>query len=219
MYDLQTRDLIATYSLPGAQALALDPTNHKVFIGTASGEIATIDTTEELDPLRTSNPPPAPAGHDPAGPGQSRGRDQRAVGQRRRRRRWSPARAASNTVAGRSGDRGARAETCPRRRAGRPGRRRHRRRPGRDALGDHRPDRRGQRDRRRSPGWTRRRSRARLRSIANAGWRQPAAGPRLARPRTTPGDRDRRPADRRRPAGRLQVSPLPRGRRGRAAPG
>jgi Gpi18-like mannosyltransferase len=62
VYDLQTRNQIASYSLPGAQALALDPTNHKVFVGTASGEIASIDTTEELDPLRTSSPPPAPDG-------------------------------------------------------------------------------------------------------------------------------------------------------------
>ena len=65
VYDLSTRELIATYSLPGADALALDPTNHKVYIGTSSGLIATIDTSEELDPLRTSNPPPAPDGTVP----------------------------------------------------------------------------------------------------------------------------------------------------------
>jgi hypothetical protein len=65
VYDLQTRDLIATYAVPGAQALALDRTNHEVVIGTASGEIARIDTSGELDQLRTSNPPPAPDGTAP----------------------------------------------------------------------------------------------------------------------------------------------------------
>ena len=66
VYDLQTRGLIATYDLPGAQALALDSTNHEVLVGTASGVIATIDTSGELDQLRTSNPPPAPDGTAPA---------------------------------------------------------------------------------------------------------------------------------------------------------
>ena len=65
VYDLATRDLIATYDLPGAQALALDSTNHRIFVGTAAGLIATIDTTAELDPLRTSSPPPAPNGTIP----------------------------------------------------------------------------------------------------------------------------------------------------------
>ena len=65
VYDLQTRDLIATYSLAGAQSLALDSANHRVIVGTASGLIATIDTAEELDPLRSANPPPAPEGTTP----------------------------------------------------------------------------------------------------------------------------------------------------------
>jgi predicted membrane-bound dolichyl-phosphate-mannose-protein mannosyltransferase len=66
VYDLATRDLIATYNVAGAQALALDSADHRIFIGTATGGIATIDTTEELDPLRTSSPPPAPSGTIPA---------------------------------------------------------------------------------------------------------------------------------------------------------
>ncbi|MGH2465204.1 MAG: phospholipid carrier-dependent glycosyltransferase, partial [Candidatus Limnocylindrales bacterium] len=66
VYDLQTRELIASYDLPGAQALALDSTNHEVVVGTASGVIATIDTSGELDQLRTSSPPPAPDGTTPA---------------------------------------------------------------------------------------------------------------------------------------------------------
>ena len=66
VYDLASRELIATYSLPGAQSLFLDSTDHRVYIGTASGVIASIDTTEELDPLRSANPPPAPSGTVPA---------------------------------------------------------------------------------------------------------------------------------------------------------
>ena len=62
----QTRDLIATYALPGAQSLALDRADHRVYIGHRRAElIATIDTAEELDPLRTANPPPAPTGTIP----------------------------------------------------------------------------------------------------------------------------------------------------------
>ncbi len=65
VYDLASRALIATFDLPGAQALALDTADHRVFVGTASGVIATIDTTVELDPLRTSSPPAAPNGTVP----------------------------------------------------------------------------------------------------------------------------------------------------------
>ncbi len=65
VYDLATRDLIATYDLPGAQALALDSTNHRVYVGTSSGTIATIDTSVELDSLRSSSPPAAPDGTVP----------------------------------------------------------------------------------------------------------------------------------------------------------
>jgi hypothetical protein len=66
VYDLASRNLIATFNLPGAQALALDIADHRIFIGTATGVIATIDTTQELDPLRTSSPPAAPNGTVPA---------------------------------------------------------------------------------------------------------------------------------------------------------
>ncbi|MGH2513666.1 MAG: phospholipid carrier-dependent glycosyltransferase, partial [Candidatus Limnocylindrales bacterium] len=65
VYDLASRVLIADYHLPGAQSLALDSAGHRVFIGTAAGVIATIDTAEELDPLRAANPPPAAAGTVP----------------------------------------------------------------------------------------------------------------------------------------------------------
>ena len=65
VYDLSSRALIATFNLPGAQALALDTADHRIFVGSASGVIATIDTTVELDPLRTANPPVAPSGAVP----------------------------------------------------------------------------------------------------------------------------------------------------------
>ena len=65
VYDLASRDLIATFNLPGAQSLALDTADHRIYVGTAGGVIATIDTTTTLDPLRTSSPPPAPDGTIP----------------------------------------------------------------------------------------------------------------------------------------------------------
>jgi hypothetical protein len=65
VYDLQTRKLIASYSLPGADALALDSTGHRVYVGTATGVIATIDSAVELDQLRASDPAPAPSGAVP----------------------------------------------------------------------------------------------------------------------------------------------------------
>ncbi len=65
VYDLQTRALIATYSVPGAQALALDSSNHQVFVGTASGVVATIDSGVDLDQLRASKPPASPDGTVP----------------------------------------------------------------------------------------------------------------------------------------------------------
>jgi len=43
-YDLSTRALIATAPLPGAISVAVDPQGHRVFVGTESGEIDTIDT-------------------------------------------------------------------------------------------------------------------------------------------------------------------------------
>ena len=82
VYDLQTRDLIATYHLAGAQALALDSTNHRVVRrARPSGVIATIDTAEELDPLRSAHPPSAPDGTTPPTLANLGVGDQRAVGQ------------------------------------------------------------------------------------------------------------------------------------------
>jgi hypothetical protein len=62
-YDLDSRGLIATIAAPGATTLALDQTSHRLFIGTTSGEILSVDTAAGLDPLRahpaspTTGPP------------------------------------------------------------------------------------------------------------------------------------------------------------------
>lgn len=51
IYDLQSRALLADLSVGGADALALDPTGHRVFIGSANGAISVIDTNQ-LDNVR-----------------------------------------------------------------------------------------------------------------------------------------------------------------------
>ena len=43
-YDLQTRKLVATWSVPGAASLALDPDGHRVLVGTDGGAILALDT-------------------------------------------------------------------------------------------------------------------------------------------------------------------------------
>ena len=53
-YDLATRRLIASWTVPGAQALALDRVDHRLFVGTADGTITVIDTRTALDLARTS---------------------------------------------------------------------------------------------------------------------------------------------------------------------
>jgi len=55
-YDLVTRQLIATWTVPGATTLSVDASAHRVFVGTADGSILTIDTLG-LDGLRSTNTP------------------------------------------------------------------------------------------------------------------------------------------------------------------
>ena len=52
-YDLVTRGLITTWSVPGASALTLDPVGHRVLVGTDSGQVLALDTTV-LDDARAS---------------------------------------------------------------------------------------------------------------------------------------------------------------------
>ena len=51
-YDLQTRRLIATTPIAGAEALAVDPVLDRVYVATAGGEIVTVDQSP-LDTLRS----------------------------------------------------------------------------------------------------------------------------------------------------------------------
>ena len=44
-YDLQTRALESVVAVPGARSIALDATNHRLFVGTDGGEILTVDLT------------------------------------------------------------------------------------------------------------------------------------------------------------------------------
>jgi Gpi18-like mannosyltransferase/predicted membrane-bound dolichyl-phosphate-mannose-protein mannosyltransferase len=53
-YDLSTRELIASWSVSGVTTMAVDTSGHRVFVGTGSGEVLTIDTLG-LDALRATN--------------------------------------------------------------------------------------------------------------------------------------------------------------------
>ncbi len=44
-YDLTTRALLVEVRVPGAQTLALDRASHRVFVGTSSGQLLTLDAT------------------------------------------------------------------------------------------------------------------------------------------------------------------------------
>ncbi|MDT4947326.1 MAG: hypothetical protein QOH14_4059, partial [Pseudonocardiales bacterium] len=59
-YDLATRQLVATVSIPGADALAIDPVAEQLYVGTEGGEIVTI-ALGELDALRSAPTANAPA--------------------------------------------------------------------------------------------------------------------------------------------------------------
>src|SRR4029077_10392829 len=53
-YDLQTRKLVATWSVPGATSLALAPDVRGVLVGTEGGLIRACDPSLELDELRST---------------------------------------------------------------------------------------------------------------------------------------------------------------------
>ncbi len=59
VYDLATRALVAEVPWPGASAVSIDPANHRLYIASADGAIAVIDTSASLDPLR-AEPTSAP---------------------------------------------------------------------------------------------------------------------------------------------------------------
>ncbi|HSW42912.1 MAG TPA: phospholipid carrier-dependent glycosyltransferase, partial [Patescibacteria group bacterium] len=61
IHDLRTRALLASYAVPGAQAVAVDPASRVAYVGTAGGEILALATDVPADDLRL-----APADHAPA---------------------------------------------------------------------------------------------------------------------------------------------------------
>jgi hypothetical protein len=55
VFDLQTRERLATFVLPGAQAVALDATGHRLYVGTAAGDILALDTSISAGDLRAGD--------------------------------------------------------------------------------------------------------------------------------------------------------------------
>ncbi|HEX7471974.1 MAG TPA: phospholipid carrier-dependent glycosyltransferase [Candidatus Limnocylindrales bacterium] len=53
VYDLATRQLITSFDLPGITGVAVDTDGHQVFAVTGDGSVYALDTSLELDPLRT----------------------------------------------------------------------------------------------------------------------------------------------------------------------
>ena len=58
-YSLETRALETAIPIDGAVAVAVDQGTHRLFVGTETGQILLIDTSVELDPLRTGADPMA----------------------------------------------------------------------------------------------------------------------------------------------------------------
>ncbi len=52
VYDLLSREQLATFAVAGADALALDADGHRVFVGTSGGEILALSTDLTTDELR-----------------------------------------------------------------------------------------------------------------------------------------------------------------------
>jgi Gpi18-like mannosyltransferase len=72
VYDLVTRALLVSLPVDGASSLAIDPSTHRLFIGTDGGAVDVLDTAEEFDALRIGGDasqvaPPVPFG-DAGGP-------------------------------------------------------------------------------------------------------------------------------------------------------
>ena len=59
VYDLQTRERLADFAIPGAQAVAIDTDTHQVYVGTAGGEVLVVDTAvpvADLAPVPFASP-------------------------------------------------------------------------------------------------------------------------------------------------------------------
>ncbi len=53
-YDLASRALVATIAAPGARAVAVDASGHRLLVGTEAGQILALDTSTTLDALRAA---------------------------------------------------------------------------------------------------------------------------------------------------------------------
>ncbi len=54
--DLATRQRLAALPIAGATALAVDPAGHRLFVGTAAGDVLVVDTAATFDRLRVGEP-------------------------------------------------------------------------------------------------------------------------------------------------------------------
>jgi 4-amino-4-deoxy-L-arabinose transferase-like glycosyltransferase len=55
VYDLRTRERLASFPVPGAQAVAVDADARQAYVGTANGSILALDTAVSADELRGSS--------------------------------------------------------------------------------------------------------------------------------------------------------------------
>ncbi len=55
VFDLQTRERLATFVLPGAGAVALDAAGHRLYVGTATGSILRLDTAVSRGDLQAGD--------------------------------------------------------------------------------------------------------------------------------------------------------------------
>ena len=57
VYDLRTRERLARFALPGAEAVAVDEAAHAAYVGTAGGQVLVLDTAVPADALRAATGP------------------------------------------------------------------------------------------------------------------------------------------------------------------
>ncbi len=65
IYDLRTRQRLASFALPGASAVAVDTEAHEAFVGTDAGEILVLDTAVPADALQAQDEGPVSGGPEP----------------------------------------------------------------------------------------------------------------------------------------------------------
>ncbi len=54
VYDLRTRERLARFAVPGAQAVAVDTDTHQAYVGTADGQVLALDTAVPASDLRAA---------------------------------------------------------------------------------------------------------------------------------------------------------------------